>query len=609
MTKKDKSKNKKKLNSQKHKKQIIKDLNKKKELHQKQQKERYAVQNGSKVITHNKTDLRNAPTYKAEKVKKGGFQPTFPAPGGNEGFFDTRQKANEILSLEMQKLNWQNVMLNEVQKRNMNPEQMQEYAEKNKELFDIQAQYDYTKKLVNVKNEIMNLEEKFNDLARQNELEPEKIRADSDAHEMYNSFEKDAKSSRDNVKRLKEMIAMKEEMKDNKKIMKKYMNVLKLKNPNFIASVDHNLRMKTEEIRDRLSTLERLYGENNELEKKKRMLIECNIEMNARQDRLVKDLLGLDVHGMPVNEKDFENPEIAAKLAQLKAGEAGEGTLAEIESKIALNHDMIKEMITGSIEKIKEHEKGLKPLVQEYNKIMAEGKKIQPAMIDWLRKTELVDEREIEALSNPGPQQFLKTAKKFREVLDISHKFNKDAFDYGYALLKNAHEIYMQRPYLRALINIGGNQISRIKLFTNTIEEFRKMEGNLRGFSPGFFDRGIEEGIKAERKALTNGEEVMLFNGPIVDFPYPLNRKVVPVRSPMDLCNSTDMFDFEDSESTAFMRQFFTQYGLLDSEIDYANMWNQFDLQTLEKFRDKEDEAIDQYRKDIREQIYAAEED
>ena len=49
--------------------------------------------------------------------------------------------------------------------------------------------------------------------------------------------------------------------------MKKYMNVLKLKNPNFIAYVDHNLRMKTEEIRDRLSTLERLYGENNELEK------------------------------------------------------------------------------------------------------------------------------------------------------------------------------------------------------------------------------------------------------------------------------------------------------------------------------------------------------
>ena len=592
MTKKDKSKNKKKLNSQKHKKQIIKDLNKKKELHQKQQKERYAVQNGSKVITHNKTDLRNAPTYKAEKVKKGGFQPTFPITGGNEGFFDTRQKANEILSREMQKLNWQNVMLNEVQKRNMNPEQMQEYAEKNKELFDMQAQYDYTKKLVNTQKEFLELEQKITDLAVQNGLDPFKVRSDADAHVLYNIYEKGAKWSKKNVNRLENMIAMKEEEEKNKEISKKYMEELKIRKEDDIASLDMNLRLKSEEIQGRLKTLEKMYRETKKLEDKKRELIECNIEMNARQGRLFKDLSGLDVHGVPVNEKDFEHPEIAAKLAQLKVGDGDGGDLAVIETKIQRNNEMIKEMISGSLDKIKEHEKVLIPLVQEYNKTMAKGKELQPAMVEWLKKTKLVDNRVIKKLENPGPKQFLNTTMKFREVLEQSQKFNEAAFNRGFELLKNAQEIYMSRPYLRALINISGNQVSRMKLFTTAIEEFQRKAGTFKGFSPSFFSPEAEQILQEETEALKNGEETVPFEGPIVDFPYPLDRKIVRVQEYKDLIDNTGLYDFEDPESIQYMQNFFAEYGLLDPNVDYANGWNLMSEKDHEKLRDLEDKAL-----------------
>ena len=470
---------------------------------------------------------------------------------------------------------------------------MQEYFTENQEYLEKKAELDHARKIVARKKENEELRQEIKSIAEQNNLDPHKVQIDTYSQVLFNHYDKGAKDARKTLKTLKHMVDLKEEKDKIDIINKSYMQVLKIPSDQDITRFQARIQLDVEETNKRLKDLEKIHKETHLLEKRKQQIIEYSIEANARHGKLFKNLSGLDVHGVPIEEGALESAEIAGKLAELKAGNDDGGDLSMIETKISRNKEIINDMLTGTLDKLEQDQKELEPLVKKYNETLERGKLLQPAMLKWLRGTKLVDNRKLKNLETPGPKQFLKTTKKFREVLELSQKTNAEAFDRGFELMKEASEIYAERPYLRAIINLGGNNLSRIKLVVEALKEFYA-EGKLKkGFGMRIFEPTADEILRKDYEAVKNGEDVIPFDGPVVDFPYPLDRKIVPVRKSEDLSQQNGLFDFEDPESVQFMKNLLEHYGLLGENADYSSHISLITEKQLEELRDAEDEARD----------------
>ena len=84
-----------KLNTNRHRKRVRKNINKKKEEAVKKNQERYGhVENGSKVIQRQKSDVSRAPAYRPERLRTGGYHSTYPV---REGMLDKEMNQRNLV--------------------------------------------------------------------------------------------------------------------------------------------------------------------------------------------------------------------------------------------------------------------------------------------------------------------------------------------------------------------------------------------------------------------------------------------------------------------------------------------------------------------------------
>ena len=137
-----KTNDKKKTNSQKHRKNVSDKMKKIREQKYKKNMKKYdtAGKGGTRVVQHSKNSISGAPAMQPEKINRKGFVNTFPTIGAGQGFFDKRQTINDILNKERTRVMAERILVDSAIKYGLNEEETKELMDKRAELLQQQTE-------------------------------------------------------------------------------------------------------------------------------------------------------------------------------------------------------------------------------------------------------------------------------------------------------------------------------------------------------------------------------------------------------------------------------------------------------------------------------------
>ena len=472
MTKtKDKKKTKqtKQTNSQKHRQNLRDQIKKKKQQKYQQNVQKYdtAGYGGAHVITRTKEDIRNAPAMKGEKIKRGGFQSTFPVAGSGQGFFDKHQIINDILSKERTRNMAERMVVENATRYNLNEEQTKELIEKRNEL---QRYQNETKQLAEIQKleddaaeERRKIEGLRGSLANMNKKRYGKMKTKKDADIRAFAYIskrelEETKGIRQSLEQIEKDEREKDRINERNRLKGEELGIRGTGTDSNITYKDvakkvAEITLQTEDLKRTNEELKRLMVENAENTKRSHLIQRGYGELHATTNKLNQMYLGDNYHGVSADCIKAEDPKIAAILA--KSELTGED-LSSLRTRTDKNVSLIKELQQRTLAGMQASMDKLKPMIEILQEEREKFNTLRKGMYQFLKASGLPKDELEEIDQNDFKSVAPKFMTHFNRIKDRSNAVLKgfeEHLDLGREIITTYPQVVAMAHSMKVPIN------------------------------------------------------------------------------------------------------------------------------------------------------------